>query len=89
MRFAPLVKQHLPPKIWELLLLDIDASVMHLLQPGMRAHAAATLAARATPGEVMEVLELTSVLGMYAITMGVPLLTEVLVEEELREKKKG
>src|SRR5271156_177720 len=54
LRLVPLTKQYLSPKIQELLLLAIDASVTHLLQPGMRAHTAAALAAGATPGEVME-----------------------------------
>lgn len=84
----PLTKQRLPPKIRELLLLAIDASVTHLFQWGIRAHTVTALDAGATPGEVMEVLELTSVLGVHAIDVGVPLLTEVLVEEGLREKKK-
>jgi hypothetical protein len=85
---VPLTKQRLPPKIRELLLLAIDASVTHLFQWGIRAHTVTALDAGATPGEVMEVLELTSVLGVHAIDVGVPLLTEVLVEEGLREKKK-
>lgn len=91
LRLVPLTKQHLSPKIQELLLLAIDASVAHLFQPGMRAHTAAALAAGATPGEVMEVLELASVLGVHAINVGVPLLTEVMMEEGLRgeKKKKG
>jgi hypothetical protein len=61
---------------------------MHLFQPGMRAHTAAALAAGATPGEVMEVLELASVLGVHAINVGVPLLTEALVEEGLGGRRR-
>jgi hypothetical protein len=52
-------------------------------------HTAAALAAGATLGEVMEMLELTSALGVHAINVGVPLLTEVLVEEGLRGEHEG
>jgi hypothetical protein len=71
----------------ELLLLAIDASVTHLFQQGMRAHTVTALNAGPAPGEVMEVLELTSVLGVHAIDVGVPLLTKVLVEEGLGEEE--
>jgi hypothetical protein len=47
------------------------------------------LAMGATPGKVMEALELTSVLGVYAINVGVLLLTEVLVEEGWRGEEEG
>jgi alkylhydroperoxidase/carboxymuconolactone decarboxylase family protein YurZ len=83
LRLVPVQRQHLQPKIQELLLLAIDASVTHLFQAGIRAHTAAALAAGATPAEVLEVLELTSVLGVHAINVGVPLLGEVLAEEGL------
>jgi hypothetical protein len=52
----------------------------------MRAHTVTELDPGGTPGEVMEVLELKSVLGVHAIDVGVPLLTEVLVEEMLEEE---
>ena len=71
------------------MLLAIDASVTHLFQPGMRAHMVTALDAGPAPGEAMEVLELTSVLGVHAIDVGVPLLTKVLVEEGFGEEQKG
>ena len=77
----PVTRQHLAPKIQELLFLAIDASVTHLFRPGIKAHTAAALKLGATPAEVLEVLELTSVLGVHAVNVGVPLLAEVLREE--------
>src|SRR5690606_7177448 len=56
----------------------------HLYTPGIRQHIRAALAFGATEREVMEVLELTSTLGIHAMNIGVPLLLEVLQEEGLR-----
>lgn len=86
LRLVPVQRQHLAPKIQELLLLATDASVTHLFRPGIRAHIAAALGVGATPAEVLEVLELTSVLGVHAVNVGVPLLGEALREEGLDGK---
>jgi alkylhydroperoxidase/carboxymuconolactone decarboxylase family protein YurZ len=75
----------LEPKVRELLHVAVDAAATHLHTPGVRQHVAAALAAGATPQEVMEVLELTSTLGIHAANIGVPLLVEVLTEEGLRD----
>ena len=75
----------LPAKVRELLSIAVDAAATHLYVPGIRQHIAAALDAGATPQEVMEVLELTSTLGIHAANIGVPLLVEVLVEEGLRD----
>jgi len=83
LRSVPIQKQKLPTKIQELLLISIEASCTTLFLPGIRAHTAAALAAGATKEEIMEVLELSSVLGVHAVNVGVPLLSEVLEEEGL------
>jgi alkylhydroperoxidase/carboxymuconolactone decarboxylase family protein YurZ len=75
----------LEPKVRELLHVAVDAAATHLHAPGVRQHVAAALEAGATPAEVMEVLELTSTLGIHAANIGVPLLVEVLTEEGLRD----
>ena len=81
LRQVPVNKQKLPRKIQELLLLAMDAQCTHLYSPGIAAHTSAALKAGATVGEIIETLELSSVLGVHAVTVGVPLLVEVLAEK--------
>jgi alkylhydroperoxidase/carboxymuconolactone decarboxylase family protein YurZ len=77
-------ESHLEPKVKEFAYIAADAAATHLYEPGIRQHVAAALDHGATPAEVMEVLELTSTLGIHACNIGVPLLLEVLQEEGLR-----
>jgi alkylhydroperoxidase/carboxymuconolactone decarboxylase family protein YurZ len=81
----------LSPKVKELLYIAIDASTTHMYEPGLRIHIRNALRHGATRDEIMEVYQLTSVLGVHTITMGVPVLREVMrdagrgAEVELRE----
>lgn len=75
---------HLEPKVKELVYIAADAAATHLYGPGIRQHIEAALDQGATAAEVMEVLELTSTLGIHACNIGVPLLLEVLEEEGVR-----
>jgi alkylhydroperoxidase/carboxymuconolactone decarboxylase family protein YurZ len=75
----------LEPKVRELLFIAVDAAATHLYTPGVRQHVQAALDAGATPAEVMEVLELTSTLGIHAANIGIPILAEVLEEQGLRD----
>lgn len=77
---VPLRKRHLDPKVQEFIYIAVDASATHMYEPGVRAHVKAALDLGATPGEIMEVIELTSTLGVHALNIGVPILAEVLVE---------
>lgn len=81
---VPWKKGVLPPKIKELIYTAIDASTTHLYEPGLRQHISNALKYGATKEEIMEVLELTSVLGIHTCTMGVPILAE-----ELKKVKEG
>jgi alkylhydroperoxidase/carboxymuconolactone decarboxylase family protein YurZ len=78
-------ESHLEPKVKELVALAADAAATHLYEPGIRQHIAAAFDHGATTAEVVEVLELTSTLGIHACNIGVPLLLEVLQEEGLRD----
>lgn len=82
---VPLRKNHLPDKIKEFVYVAVDSAATHLYTPGIRQHVRAALDAGATREEVMEVLELTSTLGIHAANIGVPLLLEVLEEEGMRD----
>ena len=68
----------LGPKVRELIYIAIDASTTHLYEPGIRQHVQNALRHGATRAEIMEVYELTSVLGIHACTMGVPVLLDEL-----------
>lgn len=81
LRAIPAKKQALPIKIQELLLLALDAACTTLFVPGIKAHIEACYAAGASRSEIIDVLQLSSVLGIHAITTGVPILLEVLAEE--------
>ncbi|CZR54238.1 uncharacterized protein PAC_04121 [Phialocephala subalpina] len=83
----PLRKHHLPAKIQSLISLAVSSSSTHLYIPGIVKHTRAALENGATPAEVMEVLELTSTLGIHACNIGVPLLVEVMKEEGIYSKK--
>jgi alkylhydroperoxidase/carboxymuconolactone decarboxylase family protein YurZ len=80
---VPWVSGVLPPKVKELVYLAVDAAATHLHAGGTRAHLRRALQHGATAGEVMEVLELTSGLGIHAATMAVPILLEELQQAVL------
>jgi alkylhydroperoxidase/carboxymuconolactone decarboxylase family protein YurZ len=74
----------LPPKIKELIYVAIDASTTHLYNPGTRIHIANALRHGATRDEVMEVLQIVSVLGIHTMSTGLPILID-----ELRKSGRG
>lgn len=68
----------LEPKVKEFIALSVSASTTHLHEEGMRLHIRRAIACGATPREIMEVLQLTSVLGIHTCSIGVPIFTEEL-----------
>jgi alkylhydroperoxidase/carboxymuconolactone decarboxylase family protein YurZ len=66
----------LEPKVRELIYTAIDASCTHLHVNGLHTHVRNALGYGATKEEIMEVYELTSVLGIHSITVGVPALLQ-------------
>jgi len=77
---VPWRKNHLDAKTKEFIYIAVDAAATHLYEPGIRQHVKAALGHGASPGEIMEVIELTSTLGIHAMNVGVPILAEVLEE---------
>ncbi len=75
---VPWRKGVLEPKVKELIYTAIDAATTHLYEPGLRAHIRNALRYGATKEEIMEVLELVSVLGIHSCILGVPVLLEEL-----------
>ncbi|PMD35698.1 Metallo-hydrolase/oxidoreductase [Hyaloscypha variabilis F] len=80
MSSVPKKKSHLPPKIQSLIALSVSSASTHLYIPGIHTHIRAALSSGATQAEIMEVLELTSTLGIHACNIGVPMLCEVMRE---------
>jgi alkylhydroperoxidase/carboxymuconolactone decarboxylase family protein YurZ len=69
---------HLEPKIREFICLAVDAAATHMYEPGVRVHIQNALKNGATKEEIMEVLELTSTLGIHAATVSVPILADLV-----------
>jgi alkylhydroperoxidase/carboxymuconolactone decarboxylase family protein YurZ len=82
---VPWRKNHLDDKTKEFIYIAVDAAATHMFLPGVRQHIRAALKLGATAQEIMEVLELTSTLGIHAMNIGVPILVEVLEEKGLRD----
>ncbi len=67
----------LAPKTRELVLIAINAAVTHLNRDAMRTHIRNALRHGASADEIMEVLQLVSVLGIHATSIGFPALLDV------------
>lgn len=68
----------LAPKERELMYIAIDASTTHLYDPGLRVHYRNALRYGATMQEILEVLKLTSLIGIQSCTIGAAILQEQL-----------
>jgi alkylhydroperoxidase/carboxymuconolactone decarboxylase family protein YurZ len=68
----------LEPKVKELIYTAFDASATHMYVPGLTQHIRNALAYGATVGEVMEVLELASAIGIHTFAVATPILVEEL-----------
>src|SRR5512146_625721 len=85
----------LDPKIKEFVYIAVDAAATHLFVPGIRQHIKQAIVYGATAAEIMEVLELTSTLGIHACNIGVPILVEELaaagqpISQELDERREA
>ena len=80
LRLASVAWNHkdLEMRLKELVCIAINASATHLFQPALRLHVRRALDAGVRRQEIMEVLELVSVVGIHACITGVPILLEEL-----------
>ena len=74
----------LEPKVKELIYTAFDAAATHLYVPGLRLHMRNALGLGATTAELMEVLEIVSVIGIHGALLGVPILVDELDTLEQR-----
>jgi alkylhydroperoxidase/carboxymuconolactone decarboxylase family protein YurZ len=85
---VPKKKGHLSPKVQSLISIAVSANATHLHVPNIHRSMRQALLHGASKQEIVEVLILSSTLGIHACNIGVPLLFEVL-REEGRELPRG
>ncbi|PLC49909.1 carboxymuconolactone decarboxylase [Pollutimonas subterranea] len=81
-RSVPHKNGPLPQKFKELIMVAINAATTHLYAPGVRRHMKNALKAGATREEIVEVIQLTTVMGIHACNLAIPILMEELESAE-------
>jgi alkylhydroperoxidase/carboxymuconolactone decarboxylase family protein YurZ len=81
-RSGPHEKGPLPQKVKELIMIAINASTTHLYAPGVRRHIQNALKAGATADEIFEAIQLTTVIGMHACNLALPILVDELQKQD-------
>ena len=76
LRNVPFRQGPLSRKTKELILIAINAATTHLYAPGVRRHIRNALQHGATRAEILETIQLTTVLGIHACNLAVPILEE-------------
>lgn len=85
MRNVPFSKGPLPDKVKELILIAVNAATTHLYGPGVRRHIQNALKLGATREEILQVIEITAVVGIHACNLAVPILAEELSKAAQRD----
>lgn len=75
-RAIPHEKGPLPQKTKELIMVAINAATTHLYAPGTRRHMQNAIKAGATKEELLETIQLTTVMGIHAMNLAVPMIIE-------------
>ena len=88
LRNVPFKNGPLPKKVKELILVAINAATTHLYAPGVRRHIHNALQHGATREEILETIELTTVLGIHSSNVAVPILAEELAEHDRKGREK-
>ena len=81
-RSVPHREGPLPQKYKELIMIAINAATTHLYGPGVRRHMQNALKAGATKEEILETIQLTTVMGIHSCNLAVPILMEELSKLE-------
>lgn len=88
-RSVPHRKGPLPPKMKELILIAINAATTHLYAPGVRRHIKNALHLGASREELLEVIQLTTVMGIHSINLAVPILAEEILAAKAEPASKA
>lgn len=76
----------LSPKVKEFVYIAFDTAATHLYVPGLKAHIENAIGYGATPQEILEIMEIASVLGIHAVTSAAPVLQEEVAALEARRQ---
>lgn len=82
LRSVPFDSGPLPNKTKELILIALNAATTHLYAPGVRRHIQNALGLGATRDEILQVIELTALLGIHGCNLAVPILAEELLNAQ-------
>jgi alkylhydroperoxidase/carboxymuconolactone decarboxylase family protein YurZ len=77
-RAVPQRNGPLEQKYKEMIFIAINAATTHLHGPGVRRHIQNALRAGATKAEILEVIQLTTIMGIHSMTLAAPILQEEL-----------
>lgn len=80
-RSVPHRKGPLPKKVKEFILIAINAATTHMYAPGTRRHIQNALRHGATREELLEVIQLITIMGIHSVNMAVPILAEELEKQ--------
>lgn len=69
---------HVSPMLKELVYIAFDTSSTHLYPVGLKLHIENALSYGATPGQILEVMEIAVLIGMKSVLVGAPALLEEL-----------
>lgn len=75
-RAVPQRKGPLEQKYKEMIFIAINAATTHLHGPGVRRHIQNALRAGATKEEILEVIQLTTIMGIHSMSLAAPILKE-------------
>ncbi|MBT8435578.1 MAG: carboxymuconolactone decarboxylase family protein [Gammaproteobacteria bacterium] len=75
-RSLPQSRGPLQQKYKELILIAINAATTHLYGPGVRRHIQNALKAGASMEEILETIQLTTVMGIHSCNLAIPILME-------------
>ena len=75
-RNVPQSQGPLEQKYKELILIAINAATTHLYGPGVRRNIQNALKAGATMEEILETIQLTTVMGIHSCNLAIPILME-------------
>ncbi|MGB1011105.1 MAG: carboxymuconolactone decarboxylase family protein [Thiolinea sp.] len=81
-RSVPHREGPLPQKYKELIMIAINAATTHLYAPGVRRHMQNAIKAGATQEEILEVIQLTTVMGIHSCNLAIPMLMEEFEKEK-------
>ena len=84
---TPFASGVLDQKTWELIAIAVDASCTHMYAPGVRRHIRAALELGVSKEEILAVLQAVSALGIHSMSLGAPILVEVLAAQKAQTGK--